>query len=139
MMNKALIIGNAGKDPEVRGLQDGGVVANMSVATSERWKDKNTGEQKEVTEWHRISVWGKSAEFVRDYIKKGAKVYVEGKIQTRKYTDAGGVEKYSTEIVVQGFNGKVMILDSKKESGAEGYSADKTAPAMQQTDDDISW
>lgn len=112
-VNKVIILGNLGKDPEVRFLPSGGAVANLTLATSESWKDKQTGEQKEKTEWHKVVVFGKLAEIAGEYLKKGSKAYFEGSLQTKKYTDQQGVEKYSTEIVVQGFNGVMQMLDGK--------------------------
>jgi len=98
MLNQVQIIGHLGKDPEVRYLQNGDAVANFSIATTEKWKDKNTGEQREETEWHRISTFGRLAEIVGEYLKKGSLVFVQGKLKTRKYTDSHGVERYSIEI-----------------------------------------
>ena len=97
-VNKVIIVGNLGRDPEVRHLPSGDAVANIAVATTDKWKDKQTGEQKEQTEWHRISFFGKLAEIVGQYLTKGSQVYIEGKLQTRKYTDKDGVEKFATEI-----------------------------------------
>ena len=97
-VNKVIIVGNLGRDPEVRHLPNGDAVANIAVATTDKWKDKNTGEQKEQTEWHRVSFFGKLAEIVGQYLHKGSQVYIEGKLQTRKYTDKDGVEKFATEI-----------------------------------------
>lgn len=116
-LNKACIIGNLGKDPEVRSTQGGTKVANISVATSERWRDKNSGEQKERTEWHRVTLWDKLAEIAEKYLTKGSKVYLEGKIQTRKWTDQNGQDRYSTEIVLQGFDAKLVMLDGKQDGG----------------------
>ena len=112
-VNKVIILGNLGKDPEVRFMPNGGAVANMTIATSESWKDKQTGEQKEKTEWHRVVVFGKLAEIVGEYLKKGSKVYIEGSLQTRKWQNQQGQDQYTTEIVVQGFNGVVQMLDGK--------------------------
>jgi single-strand DNA-binding protein len=114
-LNKATIIGNLGKDPEVRTTQGGTKVANISVATSERWRDKNSGEQKERTEWHRVTLWDKLAEIAEKYLHKGSKVYLEGKIQTRKWQDQSGADRYSTEIVLQGFDAKLVMLDGKQD------------------------
>jgi len=100
-LNKVQIIGNVGKDPEIRTFQDGGSVANVTVATTDKWKDKTTGERKEATEWHRISFTGRLAEIVEQYVVKGAPIYVEGSLHTRKYTDKSGAEKYATEIKAQ--------------------------------------
>ena len=111
-VNKVILVGNLGKDPEVRRTQDGRPVVSLSVATSENWRDKNTGERKEKTEWHRVVIFSEGlAKVAEQYLKKGSKVYLEGALQTRKYTDAQGVEKYSTEIVLQGFNSTLTMLD----------------------------
>ncbi len=112
-VNKVIILGNLGKDPEMRFLPNGGGVANMTIATSESWKDKQTGEQKEKTEWHRVVMFGKLAEIAGEYLKKGSKVYVEGSLQTRKWTNQQGQDQYTTEVVVQGFNGVMQMLDGK--------------------------
>ena len=120
-VNKVILVGNLGKDPEVRRMQDGRPVVNMSVATSESWRDKATGERKERTEWHRVVIFNEGlAKVAEQYLKKGSKVYLEGQLQTRKYTDAQGVEKYSTEVVLQGFNSALTMLDR-----AGGGSADQ--------------
>lgn len=133
-VNKVILVGNLGKDPEVRSFQNGGRVANLSVATSEQWKDKTTGEKKEKTEWHRISIFNeKLVEVAEKYLKKGSRVYLEGSLETRKYTDKEGVEKYTTDIVLKNFNGTLVMLDSK---GA----ADVTEPTAKPTtelDDEI--
>src|SRR4051812_45362222 len=111
-VNKVILVGNLGKDPEVRRMQDGRPVVNMSVATSESWRDKATGERKEKTEWHRVVIFNEGlAKIAEQYLKKGAKVYIEGQLQTRKWTDQQGVEKYSTEVVLQGFNSALTMLD----------------------------
>src|SRR5579859_3613661 len=113
-VNKVILIGNLGADPEIRRTQDGRPVANLRVATSESWKDKNTGERREKTEWHNIVVYNDNiGRVVEQYCKKGSKVYVEGQIQTRKYNDASGAEKYITEIVLQRFRGELTLLDSR--------------------------
>src|SRR5215475_5565628 len=122
-VNKVILVGNLGKDPEVRRMQDGRPVVNMSVATSESWRDKNTGEKKERTEWHRVVIFSEGlAKVAEQYLKKGSKVYLEGQLQTRKYTDAQGVEKYSTEVVLQNFRGELTLLDSR--GGGAGGGAD---------------
>ena len=118
-LNKVQIIGNLGKDPEVRFLPNGGAVANITVATSETWKDKQTGEAKEKTEWHRIVLFGKLAEIAGEYLKKGSKAYFEGQLQTRKWTNQQGQDQYTTEIVLQGFNGVMQMLDSKQQGGQQ--------------------
>ncbi len=119
-VNKALIIGNLGQDPEIKYTQSGSPVANLSVATSERWKDKNTGEQKEQTEWHRVVVFGRLAEIAEQYLKKGSKVFIEGKIQTRDWEDADGNKKYTTEVVAR----EMTMLDSRASSGSNAPSSD---------------
>lgn len=130
-----MLIGNIGKDPEIKTLQSGGKVANLSLATIERWKDKASGDQKEKTEWHRIVVWNEALIGVLEkYVHKGDKLFIEGQLQTRKYTD-GGVEKYTTEIVLQGFNGQIVMLGSK--GGGETKPASTSgAPARSSVDDD---
>ena len=111
-LNKVLLIGRLGADPEIKQMVSGKNVARLSLATSNTWKDKNTGEKKEKTEWHRVSVFGKLAEVISKYCDKGSKVHIEGKLQTRKYQDKTGADKYTTEIVVSGFNGVIQMLDS---------------------------
>jgi len=112
-VNKVIIVGNVGKDPETRFLPNGGAVTNLTIATSESWKDKQTGEQKEKTEWHRVVIFGKLAEIAGEYVKKGSKLYIEGALQTRKWTNQQGQDQYTTEIVLQGFNGVMQMLDGK--------------------------
>lgn len=109
-VNKMILMGNLGQDPEVRYMPSGGAVANISVATSESWKDKATGEQKEKTEWHRVSIFGKLAEIAGEYLRKGSTVYIEGQLQTRKWQDQNGQDRYTTEIVVQGYNGVMQMI-----------------------------
>ncbi len=118
-VNKVIIVGNLGKDPEVRFMPNGGAVANITVATSDSWKDKQTGEQKEKTEWHRVVMFGKLAEIAGEYLKKGSKVYLEGSLQTRKWTNQQGQDQYTTEIVLQGFNGVMQMLDGKSGGGQQ--------------------
>ncbi len=118
-VNKVLLLGRLGSDPEIRVSQDGTKIARFSIATSESWKDKNTNEKKEKTEWHRIVVFSNGlAEVVEKFVKKGSLVYVEGQIRTRKYTDQAGLEKYTTEIVLQGYNSQLTMLDSKNDNQA---------------------
>jgi single-strand DNA-binding protein len=120
-VNKVILVGNLGKDPEIRRTQDGRPIANLSVATSEQWRDKATGERKEKTEWHRVVIFSEGlAKVAEQYLKKGAKVYIEGQLQTRKWTDQSGVEKYSTEVVLQGFNSNLTMLDGRGGAGAGG-------------------
>ena len=112
-INKVILVGNLGAKPELKYGASGNAIANLSVATSESWTDKNTGQKQERTEWHRVSMFGKLAEVAAQYTDKGSKVYVEGKLETRKYTDNAGIEKYSTSIVVGGFNGVFQMLDRR--------------------------
>jgi len=124
-INKAIILGNLGNDPETRFTESGTAITNISVATSEKWKDKNTGQQQEKTEWHRVSAFGKLAEIMGEYLKKGSKVYIEGKIQTRKYQDKEtGQDRYSTEIVAR----DMQMLDSR----TDGTASANNAPAQPQ-------
>ena len=110
-VNKVILVGNLGKDPEIRRTQDGRAIANLSVATSESWRDKNTGERKEKTEWHRVVIFSEGlCKIAEQYLKKGSKVYLEGQLQTRKWQDKDGVDKYSTEVVLQGFNSALTML-----------------------------
>lgn len=120
-VNKVILVGNLGRDPEIRSLQDGREVANLSIATSESWRDKSTGERRERTEWHRVVIFNDAlVNIARNYLRKGAKVYLEGALQTRKWVDQSGVEKYSTEIVLQGFNGTLTMLDSRAQNEGGG-------------------
>jgi single-strand DNA-binding protein len=130
-VNKVIIVGNLGKDPEVRFMPNGGAVANITVATSDTWKDKQTGEQKEKTEWHRVVMFGKLAEIAGEYLKKGSKVYLEGSLQTRKWTNQQGQDQYTTEIVLQGFNGVMQMLDGKS-SGQSGFQGQQQGGGFQQ-------
>ena len=120
-VNKVILVGNLGRDPEVRSMQNGDKVVNLSVATSETWKDKSSGERKEKTEWHRVVIFNPNlADVAERYVRKGAKVYVEGALQTRKWQDQSGQEKYSTEVVLQRFRGELTMLDGKGEGGSGG-------------------
>ena len=124
-VNKVILVGNLGKDPEVRRMQNGNPVVNLSVATSETWRDKATGEKKEKTEWHRVVIFSEGlAKVAEQYLKKGSKVYLEGQLQTRKWTDKDGIEKYSTEVVLQGFNSNLTMLDRAGGGGGGGDYAD---------------
>ena len=119
-VNKVVLIGNLGRDPDVRRLTSGDPVVNLNIATSESWRDKASGERKEKTEWHRVVIFNENlAKVAEQYLRKGAKVYIEGQLQTRKYTDKDGAEKYSTEIVLQKFRGELVMLDSRGEGGGE--------------------
>ncbi|AHY50363.1 single-stranded DNA-binding protein [Bradyrhizobium japonicum] len=120
-VNKVILVGNLGKDPEIRRTQDGRPIANLSIATSETWRDKNSGERKEKTEWHRVVIFNEGlCKVAEQYLKKGAKVYIEGALQTRKWTDQSGAEKYSTEVVLQGFNSTLTMLDGRGGGGGGG-------------------
>jgi single-strand DNA-binding protein len=112
-LNKCMLIGNLGRDPEIKTMQNGNKVANLSLATSESWKDKATGERKEKSEWHRVVIFGKLVDIVEKYCRKGSKVYICGQLQTRKWTDQSGQEKYSTEVVLQGFSGELTLHGGK--------------------------
>ncbi len=124
-VNKVILVGNLGRDPEVRSMQSGDKVCNLSVATSERWKDRNSGEMQEKTEWHRVVMFDqKLVEVAERYLQKGAKVFLEGQLQTRKWTDQSGQEKYTTEVVLQRFRGEMVMLDSRGGGqGGGGYDA----------------
>jgi single-strand DNA-binding protein len=122
-VNKVILVGNLGKDPEVRRMTSGDPVVNLSVATSESWRDKASGEKKEKTEWHRVVIFNKNlADVAEKYLRKGAKVYLEGQLQTRKWTDKDGQDKYSTEVVLQNFNGTLVMLDGRSGGGEGGYA-----------------
>ena len=132
-VNKVIILGNLGQDPEVRFLPNGSAVANITIATSESWKDKQTGEPKEKTEWHSVSLFGKLAEVAGEYLKKGSKVYIEGQLQTRKWQNQQGQDQYKTEVVVQGFNGVMQMLDSRGQGGGASQGGfQQQAPSAQQ-------
>jgi len=126
-LNKVTLIGNVGKDPEIRALSSGDRCANLSIATSESWKDKNTGEKREKTEWHRVVAFGDGlVRVIENYVHKGSKIYIQGALQTRKWTDNAGVEKFSTEIVLKPFNGELILLSGKGEGGGESGSGGHT-------------
>ncbi len=120
-VNKVILVGNLGRDPEIRSMQDGNRVANLSLATSETWRDRASGERRERTEWHRVAIFNERlVEVAEKYLRKGSKIYVEGQLQTRKWTDQQGVEKYSTEVVLQRFRGELTMLDSRDSGEAAG-------------------
>lgn len=135
-VNRVILVGNLGQDPEVRNLPNGGKVVNLSIATSESWRDKNTGERKERTEWHRVVIFSEGiAKVAEQYTRKGSKVYIEGSLQTRRWQDQSGADRYSTEVVVQPFGGALTLLDARQDSALSEapaqapqgrYSADKT-------------
>lgn len=121
-INKVIILGTLGQDPEVKYMPSGGAVCNLSLATSEQWNDKATGEKKEQTEWHRVVIFGKLAEVAGEYLRKGSQVYVEGKLRTRKWTDQSGAEKYTTEIVLQPMNGVMQMIGGKSNDNGSQQS-----------------
>ena len=127
-INKVILVGNLGGDPEVRYMPSGGAVANLTIATSESWRDKATGEQKEKTEWHKVALFGKLAEVAGEYLRKGSKVYIEGQLQTRKWQDQSGQDRYTTEVVVQGFNGVMQMLDNKPQGQQQQAPQHQRAP-----------
>jgi single-strand DNA-binding protein len=135
-VNKVILVGNLGRDPEVRTMQNGGKVCNLSVATSERWRDRNSGEMQERTEWHRVAIFDeKLVDVAERYLQKGRKVFLEGQLQTRKWTDQSGQEKYTTEVVLQRFRSNLVLLDGRGEGGGDygggggGHDQDTDRPA----------
>jgi len=138
-VNKVILVGNLGRDPESRSFQNGGKVVNLRIATSESWKDKNSGERKEKTEWHSVAIFNEGlANVAERFLRKGSKVYIEGALQTRKWQDQAGADKYSTEIVLQGFNSVLTMLDGPN-GGQGGQQEDSGghAPAPDDLDDDV--
>jgi len=133
MVNKAMLLGNLGAKPEVKYASNGNAIANLSLATKDSWTDKNTGQKQEKTEWHRVSLFGKLAEIAGQYLDKGSRVYVEGKLQTRKWQDQNGQDRYTTEVVVSGFNGQLRMVDRREDSSHSHSSAPhQSAPAQAQ-------
>ncbi|AUR93860.1 nucleic acid-binding, OB-fold protein [Vibrio phage 1.189.B._10N.286.51.B5] len=131
-INKVIIVGGLGQDPEVKYMTNGNAVANLSVATSESWNDKASGEKKEKTEWHRVVIFGKLAEIAGQYLRKGSKVYLEGKLQTRKWQDQNGQDRYSTEVVLDGFGSKMEMLSPASNQSQQGQQQQYNAPQQQQ-------
>ena len=128
-VNKVILVGNLGADPEIRRTQDGRPVANLRLATSESWKDKNTGERREKTEWHRVVIFSNGlAEIADKYLEKGDKIYIEGKLQTRKWQDQSGQDRYSTEVVLQPFNGKLVMLEGRRSGNGNAGERTNGAP-----------
>jgi single-strand DNA-binding protein len=128
-VNKVILVGNLGKDPDIRRTQNNDAIVNLSVATSESWRDKQTGERREKTEWHRVVIFNENlAKVAENYLRKGSKVYLEGQLQTRKYTDKDGAEKYSTEVVLQRFRGELVMLDSRGDRESAPARNGGTAP-----------
>ena len=124
-VNKVILVGNLGADPEIRRMQDGRPIVNLRVATSETWRDRNTGERRERTEWHRVVIFNEGiAKVAEQYLKKGAKVYIEGQLQTRKWQDQQGQDRYSTEVVLQGFRGELTLLDRAGGAGGGDFATD---------------
>ena len=144
-VNKVILIGNLGADPEVRSFQNGNKVCNLRIATSDTWKDKNTGERKEKTEWHSVAIFQEGlVRIAEQYLKKGSKVYIEGQLSTRKWQDQSGVDKYSTEVVLQGFGGTLTMLDGNQggsgggyDSGSSGGSGSQAPAPSRDLDDDF--
>ena len=121
-VNKVILVGNLGRDPEIRSTQDGTRIANLSLATSETWRDRNSGERRERTEWHRVVIFNeKLSEVAEKYLRKGSKIYIEGQLQTRKWTDKDGQDRYSTEVVLQRFRGELTMLDGRQDGGGGGF------------------
>ncbi len=139
-INKVILVGNVGQDPEIRSTQDGREIANFSVATTESWKDKTTGEKKDKTEWHRVVIFSQGlVGIVKNYVKKGSKLYLEGQLQTRKWTDNQGIEKYTTEVILQNYNSSLQLLDSKRDSSAEqNYSNYNNSTSNQSSNDNVT-
>jgi single-strand DNA-binding protein len=144
-VNKVIIVGNLGRDPEVRSFQNGGKVCNLRIATSENWKDRNTGERRERTEWHSVAIFSEPlARIAEQYLRKGSKVYIEGQLETRKWQDQSGQDRYTTEITLRPYRGELVLLDSRGEGGGggtdDGYSGGYGAggrPGGHIDDDDI--
>jgi single-strand DNA-binding protein len=145
-VNKVILVGNLGRDPEVRTMQSGGKVVNLRVATSERWRDRNSGEMQERTEWHNVVIFNERlVDVAEQYLRKGSKVYLEGQLQTRKWTDQSGQDRYTTEVVLQRFRGELQMLDSRGDSGGAPAMADSGpraasgggAPRNDDLDDEI--
>jgi single-strand DNA-binding protein len=139
-INKVILVGNVGQDPEIRSTQDGREIASFSLATSESWKDKTTGEKKDKTEWHKISIFSQGlVGITKNYIKKGSKIYLEGSLQTRKWTDNQGVERYTTEVILQNYNSTLQILDRRdRQGGQENYNNSSTSSKKNNSRDEVN-
>lgn len=131
-VNKVILVGNLGNDPEIRYTADGAAIANLSVATSETWKDKSTGQKQEKTEWHKVSIFGKLAEVAAEYLRKGSQVYLEGKLRTSKWQDQNGQDRYTTGVVIDGFSGSMQMLGGRGDNQGGGMSQNRPAPQQQQ-------
>lgn len=129
-LNRVMLIGNLGQEPDIRSMQNGGKVCNLSIATSESWKDRNSGERKEKTEWHRVVVFNEGLiGVIENYVKKGSKVFIEGQLETRKWQDKDGNDKYTTEVVIKNFNGSLTMLDGRNDNqGGGGYQQQQSQP-----------
>ena len=137
-LNKVMLIGRLGQDPEVRSTQDGRSLCTFSLATSENWNDKNTGEKREKTEWHRVVVFNEGlVNIIQQYVKNGSNVFIEGQLQTRKWEDKDGIEKYTTEVVLQGFNSTFKMLDTKNSGSSENFSQDNSIEDVKEFDSEI--
>ena len=137
-VNKVILLGNLGRDPDVRTMQNGKKVCTLSIATSDSWKDKETGEKKEKTEWHRVVVFNEGlVNIIQQYVKKGSNVFIEGQLQTRKWEDKDGIEKYTTEVVLQGFNSTFKMLDNKNSGSSENFSQDNSIEDIKEFDSEI--
>ena len=130
-INKVILIGNLGNEPEIRATPSGTIIANLSLATSEFWKDRNTGHQQEKTEWHRVVIFGKLAEIAQQYLRKGSRIYLEGKLQTRKWQGQDGQDRYTTEIIVDSFNGQLQMLDSRDGGVVQNYNSQPPVESSQ--------
>jgi single-strand DNA-binding protein len=140
MLNEVKLIGSLGADPEVRSFQNGGKVCNLRVATSESWKDKNSGERKERTEWHSVAIHSDGLVSVAErFLRKGSKVFLTGQLRTRKWQDQSGNDRYSTEVVLQGFDAKLILLDGKRDGGSIEQTAREAFPQSETIDDEIPW
>lgn len=135
-LNKVILIGNLGKDPEIKTTNDGREIANFSIATTESWKDKSSGEKKDKTEWHRVICFNEGlVRVIKNYVKKGTKLYLEGQLQTRKWTDKGNQEKYTTEVVLQGYNSNLVLLSSNSKESSKGQGSNQNSNST--PDDDL--
>ena len=138
-INKVILVGNLGRDPEVRFAQSGNKIVNFSIATSDTWKDKESGEKKEKTEWHRVVIFSDGlATIAEKYLKKGSKVYIEGALQTRKWTGNDGIDKYTTEVILQGFNGNLTMLDGRSDGSGSNVNTIKSEPGWDSPDTQIT-
>lgn len=139
-VNKVILVGNLGRDPESRSSQEGKTIVNMTVATSESWKDRSTGERKEKSEWHRVVIFSDGlAKVAQSYLRKGSKVYLEGQLQTRKWTDKDGADRYSTEVMLQGFGAVMVLLDGPKDRGEDRPQESAAQRAADLMDDEIAF